>query len=100
MQYVSLSSTISDDPAHPTIFHVVGAINIETGDTLFDTATWNTKVADVDAAIAYSGQATGFLEDGVFKGAVETKYEFEFPKVPTLQIVQYGTGKIELFVER
>jgi hypothetical protein len=100
MECVSLSSTISDDPLHPTIFHVVGKVHIEAGDTLFDMATWNTKTADIDEIMAYSGQATGFLEGGIFKGSVEAKYELRYPKIPKLQIIQTGTGRFEFFVVR
>jgi hypothetical protein len=50
--------------------------------------------------MAFSGQATGFLEAGAFKGTVEAKYEGTFPAMPALRITLYGSGQIEFSVIR
>jgi hypothetical protein len=100
MEYVCLTSTLSEDPLVPSIFHIVGKINIDAGDSLFDMATWTTKLAGIDAVLAYGGQATGFLAAGVFQGTVEAKYEIVFPAMPALRIIQTGIGKLELSVLR
>ncbi|WP_172841944.1 type I restriction enzyme HsdR N-terminal domain-containing protein [Bradyrhizobium lablabi] len=100
MEYVCLTSTLSEDPLKPTIFHIVGKIDIEAGDSLFDMATWRTKIAGIDAVLAYGGQATGFLEAGIFQGTVEAKYEITFPTMPALRIIQSGFGKLELSILR
>jgi hypothetical protein len=100
MEYVCLTSTLSEDPLRPSIFHVVGKINIEAGDSLFDMVTWKTQIAGLDAVLAYGGQATGFLEAGVFQGTVEAKYEFAFPAMPALRITQTGIGELEFSILR
>jgi hypothetical protein len=100
MEYVCLTSTLSEDPLKPSTFHVVGKINIERGESLFDVVTWRTNVAGIDAVMAYGGQATGFLEAGIFKGIVEAKYEFTFPAIPALRIIETGTGTLEMSILR
>jgi hypothetical protein len=100
MEYISLSPTISDDPANPTVFHVVGKVRIESGDSIFDIISWSTKVSNLDAVMAYAGQATGFLKDGLFQGVTEARYEMRFPLIPGLQVVYTGQGKFEFQVLR
>ena len=100
MEYVSLSPTISHDKEDPTIFHVVGKIRIDARDALFDMATWKTAISGLDATMAYSGQATRFLDENVFKGAAEARYEISFPLIPHLRIVQTGTGIFEFTILR
>lgn len=100
IEYVCLGSTLSENPLAPSIFHVIGSVNIDAGDALFDIVTWTTKFANLDAVLTYGGQVTGFLEDGVFRGIVEAKYEMVFPAMPSLRIVHNGTGKLELYVLR
>jgi hypothetical protein len=100
MEYVCLGSTLSENPRVPSIFHVIGSVNIDAGDTIFDIATWTTKFANLDAVLTYGGQITGFLESAVFRGIVEAKYEMAFPAIPALRIAYIGTGKLELYVLR
>jgi hypothetical protein len=100
MEYVCLDSVLSEDPFKPTIFHVVGKFNVESGDVTFDVAAWKSRIADIDAVFSYSGQATGFLQAGVFRGTVEARYEFVFPAMPKLRIVQTGIGKLEMPILR
>jgi hypothetical protein len=100
MEYICLTPTLSEDPIKPSIFHVAGQLRINAGEGLFDTATWRTKIADLDAIMAYGGQATGFLDSGTFRGTVEAKYEMSFPDIPGLQVTQLGTGTLELTVQR
>jgi hypothetical protein len=100
MEYVSLSPTVSDDPASPTVFHVVGKVHIETGDSVFDIISWSTNVSNLDAVMVYAGQATGFLKDGLFQGIAEARYEMQFPLIPGLQIVYTGHGKFQFHVLR
>lgn len=96
MEYVCLSSTLSEDPLKPSIFHVIGDFNVDEGDTLFDLATWKTQVAGLDAVIAYSGQLTGHLASGAFEGVVEAKYETTFPVTPTVRITTFGSGRLHM----
>ena len=100
MEYVSLSSTISHDKESPTVLHVVGKIRIDVRDALFDIATWKTTISGLDATMAYSGQATGFLDENVFRGTAEARYEMGFPSIPHLRIVQTGTGIFEFTILR
>lgn len=100
MEYVSLSPTISVDPGKPTVFHVVGKVNIETGDSLFDIVSWDSKIANLDGLMTYAGQATGFLKDGIFQGVAEARYEMRFLQVPGLQIIQTGKAKFQFHVVR
>jgi hypothetical protein len=100
MEYVCLSSMISEDPLKPSIFHIVGQITVQAGEGIFDTATWSTKIADLDMIMAYSGQAIGFLEAESFRGIVEAKYLLSYPRLPELQIIQLGTGTLEMTVQR
>jgi hypothetical protein len=100
MEYVSLETTISTDSSNPTVFHVVGRVDVEAGDTLFDIVAWKTKIAGIDGIMKYSGQATGFLENDVFQGTAEARYEMIFPQLPGLQILQIGYGKFHFTVAR
>jgi Type I restriction enzyme R protein N terminus (HSDR_N) len=100
IEYVCLTSTLSEDPLKPSIFHVVGSFNIEEGDHLFDMAKWSTSIAGIDASMTYGGQATGFVKSGVFQGAVEARYEITFPAVTGLRIVVSGTGQLSLSMLR
>jgi hypothetical protein len=100
MKYICLSSVLSEDPLKPTVFHVAGNVNVNIGDSLFDVARWTVKIADVDAAMAYCGQATGFLKSGVFQGFVEARYEMSFPALPTVLVAMYGTGTVEISITR
>jgi hypothetical protein len=100
MEYICLTSKLSEDSSRPTIFHVVGKMNIEAGENVFDIATWTSKIADFDVVSAYAGQATGYLEAGVFHGMVEARYEFMFPAMPTVRIIQSGVGKLEMSILR
>jgi hypothetical protein len=63
-------------------------------------AAWTSMIAELDVVYAYAGQATGYLEAGIFRGVVEARYEFMFPAMPTLRIVQSGIGKLEIFLLR
>lgn len=100
MEYVCLTSTLSEDPLKPSIFHVIGQFNIEEGDRLFDMATWTTSIAGIDAIMAYAGQATGYLDSGTFQGIVEAKYEVAFPAMPAVRIVLSGAGQLSFSMLR
>ncbi|MGX1163801.1 hypothetical protein AB7M16_000067 [Bradyrhizobium sp. USDA 372] len=98
MEYVCLTSTLSENPLEPSIFHVIGDLEVAEGDHLFDLATWSTQVAGLDAVIAYSGQATGYLASGVFEGIVEAKYETTFPAMPAVRIITFGSGRLRMSI--
>jgi hypothetical protein len=100
MKYICLSSVLSEDPLKPSVFHVAGNIDVNIGDSLFDIARWTAKIADVDAAMTYCGQATGFLKSGVFQGFVEARYEMSFPALPNVLVAMYGTGTVEISIMR
>jgi hypothetical protein len=100
IEYVCLTSTLSEDSIEPSIFHVIGQFNIEEGDRLFDMATWTTSIAGIDAIMAYGGQATGYLDSGTFQGIVEARYEVVFPAMPAVRIVLSGAGQLSFSMLR
>jgi len=96
IEYVSLSETISTDPATPTVFDVVGGVNISKGETLFDIVRWDTKLAGIDTTMNFRGQALGYLEGANFSGQFQAVYESYSPAVPLFSINMYGMGTFEL----
>ena len=96
VEYVSLSTTISNDAAHPTVFDVVGNVSIVAGERLFSLARWDTKIADIAASMNYRGQAVGHITDRHFAGQVEAEYESTFPAVPNLRINMFLIGSFDI----
>jgi hypothetical protein len=73
---------------------------VERGETLFDIVRWDTKMAGLDAAMVFRGQAAGHILDGVFSGEFQAEYEATFPAVPSLLFNIYGLGRLEIALER
>jgi hypothetical protein len=100
VEYLSLDTVVSIDPARPTVFDAVGRVVVERGETLFDIVRWDTKMAGLDAAMVFRGQAAGHILDGVFSGEFQAEYEATFPAVPSLLFNIYGLGRLEIALER
>jgi hypothetical protein len=96
VEYVSLSPTISSDAAHPTVFDVVGSLEIVRGETLFSIVRWSTKIADIDAQMNYRGQAVGHIVDKNFSGQFQAEYESTFPVLPNLRINMFVIGEFDI----
>ncbi|MEA2877373.1 MAG: hypothetical protein QOF14_2569 [Hyphomicrobiales bacterium] len=99
VEYVSLDTTISDDPSHLTVFDVVGDLSVVAGEPIFSIARWETKVADIAANMNYRGQAFGHITDRNFAGQVEVEYEQTFPAVPGLRINMFLIGRFDITLD-
>lgn len=100
VEYVSLSPTISSDAAHPTVFDVVGSLNIIRGESLFSLARWSTKIAGIDAQMNYRGQAIGHIADKNFSGQFQAEYESTFPALPNLRINMFVIGEFDITLDQ
>lgn len=99
MEYVSLNQTISSDSATPTVFDVVGKVNIKEGESLFDIVRWETHVAGMALSMNYRGQALGYIVGRIFSGQFQVEYEAHVPNVPLFSLNMYGLGNFEVVVE-
>lgn len=101
VEYVALAERISENPENPTVFDVVGAINIQEGEQIYDLMRWRTETAGIATQMQYQGQATGYIADHVFKGSFSATYLCTYPALPSLQIhiELEGAFSIELGVE-
>jgi hypothetical protein len=98
VEYVSLDDAISSSPATPTVFDVVGGVSLTQGESIFDIAHWRTEFVGTDMSIAFAGQATGFISEGLFSGAISTRHICTLPRAPEfcLAITMCGTISIEV----
>ena len=96
IEYISLSSSISNDQNRPTIFDVVGRISIIQGEILFDILRWDTQVAGIAMAMNYRGQASGIIEGSRFYGEFQAEYESKFPVIPGFIMGMFGMGNFEV----
>jgi hypothetical protein len=99
VEYFSLNSSISSDPNYPTIFDVVGQVSIVRGEALFDILRWDSKVAGIEVAMTYRGQASGVIENSNFCGTFQAEYESTFPAIPGLSIAMFGMGNFEVVLD-
>lgn len=95
-EYISLSPNISSDPSNPTVFDIVGKVDIARGEKLFSPLTWSSIVAGFSTSMTYRGQALGSIRDKRFSGLFQTEYETRTPVMPRLLISFLTTGKFDL----
>jgi len=97
-EYIALNEDISTNPGQPTVFDVVGEIEVAAGEPVFNIAQWETVTAGMPTNMRYNGTATGYISDYVFQGTVSATYYSDFPSVPflKLQMMMEGTFRIEL----
>jgi hypothetical protein len=99
VEYLSLDSVVSSDPARPTVFDVVAGVNIAPGDRLFDIVRWETVMAGLAARMNYRGQGLGYMRDGAFVGEFQAEYESTFSALPGLVISMLAIGTFDLSLE-
>lgn len=98
VEYVALSDQISTDDENPTVFDVVGSVEVEEGEPIFDMMRWETQTAGRSMQMQYAGKATGYIADAVFQGSFSAQYYCGFPAAPSLniQLEIEGTFRIEI----
>jgi len=98
VEYLALGDQISAVREAPTVFDVIGEVEVKEGETLFNLMQWTTESAGVAVKMQYMGQATGYIADYVFQGAFSAQYYCDFPALPSLQLCMdtVGTFRVEL----
>lgn len=97
-EYLALDDTISKDREAPTVFDVVGDVEVNQGDTLFNLVEWNTEQAGIAMKMKYGGRAVGYIEDYLFHGVFTAQYYCRFPSVPSFELGMetHGTFRVEV----
>ena len=102
VEYVALDEMVSGDPDNPTVFDVVGTINVSEGEALFDVLRWDTQIVGIAASVTYRGQASGHMKDNAFSGSFQAEYESTFPSLPLpfdLRLFLYALGTFEVVLD-
>ena len=92
VEYLALGNEISAVRETPTVFDVIGEVEVLEGETLFNIMQWDTESAGVAMKMRYAGQMTGYISDFVFRGAFTGQYYCDFPALPLLQIGMETVG--------
>lgn len=95
-EYVALSEKISSDSKKQTIFDAVGGLNIEEGESLFDSIKWQSVVADIAVNMNYRAQVVGFIDGDKFKGEAQTEYTITYTADPDAQISIFAVSEFEV----
>ena len=98
-EYISLSEKISSDPENPTIFDVIDNVSVSEGEILFDIVRWDTQIAGIALSMTYRGQATGYIQNGVFNGSFQAEYESTVPSMPEFCMNMYTLGTFEVVLD-
>lgn len=98
VEYIALGEQISAVREAPTVFDVIGQVEVKEGETLFNLMQWDTESAGITMKMRYTGQATGYIAAYVFQGAFTAQYYCDFPALPSLQLDMetVGTFRIEI----
>lgn len=98
VEYLALSEQISTDPEQPTVFDVIGKVEVEAGEPVFNIMQWDTETAGISTSMRYTGTATGYITNFVFQGSFSATYYCDFPAMPFLkfQMEMEGALRIEL----
>lgn len=99
VEYVALAEEISVNPEAPTVFDVIGDVEVSEGETLFNIATWQATTAGVAIRMRYTGRAVGFIEDNVFRGIFSAHYYCEAPLLPMFRMEMETEGVFEVIVD-
>ena len=99
VEYVALSGYLSSDPGDPTLFDIIGDVRIEEGEPVFDIFRWETEYAGTEVRMTYRGQAAGYVEGFLFRGAFQSEYECAYPIVPDLKISMNVVGHFEVKID-
>src|SRR5205823_437070 len=82
VEYLALSDQISTDPECPTVFDVVGNVEVKQGEPIFNIMQWDTETAGISMKMRYTGKATGYIADFVFQGSFGAQYYCDLPAMP------------------
>lgn len=98
VEYLALGDEISTARDAPTVFDVIGEVEVKEGETLYNLMQWDTERAGVAMKMRYSGRATGYIADYVFQGAFTANYYCDFPALPLLRLDMeiVGTFHVEI----
>lgn len=98
LEYLALSDQISINPEQPTVFDVIGNVEVKEGESIFNMTHWETQTAGVSMKMRYTGTATGYIADAVFQGSFKAQYYCDIPAMPLLklQMETEGTFRIEI----
>jgi len=98
VEYLAIGNEISVAREAPTAFDVVGEVEVQEGEAIFDLIRWETVRAGVAIRMGYSGRATGYIGDYIFQGTFTGNHFCDFPKLPAvrLEMETEGTFHIEL----
>lgn len=99
VEYIALADEISTDPDTPSVFDVIGDVEVSEGESLFNIATWETTTAGVSIRMRYTGRAVGFFERNVFRGAFSAHYYCEAPLLPMFRLDLETEGVFEVVVD-
>jgi hypothetical protein len=99
VEYLALDDQISALRDAPTVFDVIGNVEVEKGETLFNITQWDTETAGVAMKMRYTGRATGYIADYVFQGVFTAQYYCDFPALPSLQFSMETMGTIRLEID-
>lgn len=99
VEYIALADEISADPEAPSVFDVIGDVEVSEGETLFNIATWEATAADASIRMRYTGRAVGFFERNVFRGAFSAHYYCEAPLLPMFRMEMETEGVFEVVVD-
>jgi hypothetical protein len=99
VEYIALTDEISTDPDAPSVFDVIGDVEVSEGETLFSIATWEATTAGVSIRMRYTGRAVGFFEKNVFRGVFSAHYYCEAPLLPMFRLEMETEGVFEVVVD-
>lgn len=99
VEFIALADEISTDPDAPSVFDVIGEVEVSEGETLFSIATWETTTAGVSIRMRYTGRAVGFFEKNVFHGVFSAHYYCEAPLLPMFRMEMETEGAFEVVVD-
>lgn len=99
VEYLALSDEISATPEAPTVFDVIGDLEVREGETLFNIATWEATTAGVSLSMRYTGRAVGHVTDNVFQGFFATHYYCEAPLLPMFRMEMETVGAFEVVID-
>lgn len=98
--YLALSDQISTDPESPTVFDVVGSLEVKEGEPLFNMMQWETEQAGAAIEMRYAGKATGYISDFVFQGVFTAQYYCDVPAMPLLKFHIETEGTLQIEIDR
>lgn len=99
VEFISLNTTISADPAAPTTFDFVGGVEVTQGEPIYDVFRWTTKFAEHDTTLNYRGQVVGSILGARFAGTFQSEYEYSFPHAPNVWVGMSLLGTFEIDID-